>query len=340
MPNPIAKPLLLIVDLVCLPLMIASYVLFVVDLSVRLRAARPSITAYSLMYGRWIYDRTGKRPDPACRQLFRALPGVLTWLASLIAAPTLWTMRITGATLFGLTDYPVYTSTSIADYLGQRTRFLDDVLYRSLENVKQVVILGAGWDTRAYNLVQTADVRVYELDTVQMQAAKRKALKDARIDLTGVIFCTADFNKESWLDALKRAGFDPNLPTFVLWEGVSPYMTEAAVDATLQTVATQLAAGSAIAFDYFSRHYVQGGDFSLLPRPFAFAFRWIGEPHVFGLPTEPPARARLAAYLAANGLQLVEFEPIGAGARDTAGTVHSPDDEGHRVDGGLALAVN
>jgi hypothetical protein len=96
----------------------------------------------------------------------------------------------------------------------------------------------------------------------------------------------------------------------------------------------------AIAFDYFSRHYVEGGKISLLPWPFAAFFRWIGEPHVFGFPTEAPARARLAAFLAEKGLKLVEFESVGAGAREPAGAVHSPDDERHRVDGGLALAVN
>jgi methyltransferase (TIGR00027 family) len=327
-PKPIARLALLIVDLVSLPLMIASYLIFVAGLSVRFRATRPSITACSLMYGRWIYDRTGKRPDPACRQLLAALPGGLTWLAKLIAVPTLSALRVTGATLFGAVAFPVYHSTSIADYLGQRTRFLDDVLYQSLERIEQVVVLGAGWDTRAYNLVQEADVRVYELDTPQMQAVKREVLQRTQIDLSGVVFCTADFNKESWLDALKRAGFDPDVPTFVLWEGVSYYMTQASVEATLQTVATQLAAGSAIAFDYFAKHYVEGGKLSLLPRPFAAAFHWVGEPHLLGISTEPPARAQLVAFLGENGLKLAEFEPVGKG------------DDQHRVDGGLALAVN
>ena len=232
-------------------------------------------------------------------------------------------MRATGATLFGLTEYRVYSSTSIADYLGQRTRFLDDALRRSLETVEQVVILGAGWDTRAYNLVRERDVRVYEVDLAHMQAIKREVLANAQIDTSGVVFCPADLVQEPWLEALKQVGFDPGLPAFVLWEGVSYYMTQASVEATLRTVATGLASGSAIAFDYFSRHYVEGGEFSLLPWPFAAFFRWIGEPHVFGLPTEAPARARLAAFLAEKDLRLVEFEPIGAGAREPAGAVHS-----------------
>jgi methyltransferase (TIGR00027 family) len=327
-PKPIARLLVLTIELVSLPLMILSYLLFVTDFAVRFRATRLPITAYSLLFGRWIFDRTGQRPDPACRQLVQGLPGGLTWIAHLIGGAALWAMRSTGVTLFGLVEYPVYNSTSIADYLGQRTRFLDDALYRSLETVEQVVILGAGWDTRAYNLVRQADVRVYEVDTAQMQTAKRRALARARIDPSGVVFCTADLNHGSWLEALEQVGLDPGKPTFVLWEGVTYYLTPTAVEATLQTVATQLAAGSAIAFDYFSKHYVEGGELSLLPPLFASAFHWVGEPHLYGISTEPPARAQLAALLSENGLELAEFEPVGKG------------DEQNRVDGGLALAVN
>jgi methyltransferase (TIGR00027 family) len=333
-PKPIARFLVLIVELLVLPPALVSYGLFVVGFALRFRAERPPITAYSLLYGRWVFDRTGRRPDPACRQLFASLPGVLTWLADLIAAPTMWAIRVTGATLFGWLEYPVYHSTSMVNYLGQRTRFLDDALYRALESVEQVVILGAGWDTRAYNLDNGADVQVYEVDLVQMQRIKRQALARAGIDLSSVVFCSADLNQESWLGALKEVGFDPDVPTFVLWEGVTYYLTPTAVATTLQTVATQLAAGSAIAFDYFSRHYVEGGELSLLPRPLGSFFRLIGEPHVFGIPTEPPAEERLAVFLRENGLTLAEYEPIGADSRHSAG------DERHRADGGLVLATN
>jgi methyltransferase (TIGR00027 family) len=135
-------------------------------------------------------------------------------------------------------DYPVYSSSSLFGALGHRTRFVDDVMRSYLDKVEQVVILGAGWDTRAYNLARQADVRAFEVDTVETQTQKRRALEKADIDSADVIFATADFNKESWLDALKRVEFDPDKPTFILWEGVTYYLEAEAVEAILQTVAT------------------------------------------------------------------------------------------------------
>jgi methyltransferase (TIGR00027 family) len=225
-------------------------------------------------------------------------------------------------------DYPVYGSANLLDVLGHRTRFFDDAISGYLDKVEQIVILGAGWDTRACHLAQKEGVQVYEVDAPETQAQKRQALVKAKIDSSRVIFATADFNQESWLDALKRVDFDPEKPTFILWEGVTFYLEAKAVEATLQTVATQLAKGSAIAFDYAGKHIVDGDTVKMLYRfvlPFAQA---LGEGGTFGIPTEPPAQERLTAFLERNGLTLTKYEPIGKG------------DEKQRLDGGLVLAVN
>ncbi|NDJ62440.1 MAG: class I SAM-dependent methyltransferase, partial [Chloroflexi bacterium] len=187
----------------------------------------------------------------------------------------------------------------------------------------------AGWDTRLYSLVRPAkpDMCMYEVDAVNTQMQKRRALETAKIDTTGVVFAAADFNKESWLDALVRVGFDPAKPTFILWEGVTYYLEAAAVESTLQTVAQQLAQGSLIAFDYPAKHII-GGEGSRFYRAAMAAAERIGEPWQFGIPTEAPARDKLEAFLAENGLRLTAYEVIGDLDKDP------------RAHGGLALAVN
>jgi methyltransferase (TIGR00027 family) len=331
MPKPIAFLIFVIIEIVLLPITIMGTILlfvhFVVDfLFLKIRGKKISLTAYDPMFARWFLHALGKREDEAASPLWYALPGVSPITTWLMMGPTVWAMRITGFTI-NMYNYPVYSSSNPIDALGHRTRFFDDAMLSYLDQVEQVVILGAGWDTRAYSLAQREGVRVFEVDAAETQAQKRQALKKAKIDSSKVIFAPADFNIESWLDALKKVDFDPDQPTFVLMEGVTLYLETEAVEATLQTVATELAKGSAIAFDYIGKHIIDG-DASLFYRLVVPMTKVAGEGWTFGIPTRTPAKEQLAAFLEQNGLTLAKYEPIGKG------------DKKQRLEGGLALAVN
>jgi methyltransferase (TIGR00027 family) len=316
----------MLIEIVLLPVTIVGTILFSVNFILRLRETRTSATAYDPFFARWILHAQRKRRDEANKRLLYALPTISPLAVNLMMRPSLLAMRITGVTT-NMYDYPVYSSSSIWGAFGHRTRFFDDAMSSYLDKVDQVVVLGAGWDTRSYNLVKVTDVQAFEVDALETQAQKRESLEAANIDASDVVFATADFNKESWLDALERVGFDPDKPTFVLWEGVTYYLEAKAVEATPQTVAEQLASGSAIAFDYPARHIIEGNA-SLAYRMTKKAARLVGEPWTFGISIEAPAKETLAAFLKQNGLRLAEYEPVG----DVAG--------GERMHGGLAVAVN
>jgi methyltransferase (TIGR00027 family) len=331
-PKSIAFMIFVVIEIVLLPITIVGslllFVNFLVDfLFLKIRGKNISLTAYDPLFARWILDARGKREDKAARQLLYALPGVSPVTVWPMIGPTVWAMRVTGIAIH-MYDYPVYNSSNLVDALGHRTRFFDDALLSYLDKVEQVVILGAGWDTRAYSLAQREGVRVFEVDEVKTQTQKWQSLEKTKIDTADVIFAPADFNKESWLDALKRVDFDPDKPTFVLWEGVTYYLEAETVEATLQTVAAQLAKGSVIAFDYPAKHIMEG-DASLFYRLMVPMTRMSSEPWTFGgISAESPAKEQLAVYLERNGLTLVGYEPIGKG------------DKKQRLDGGLALAAN
>jgi methyltransferase (TIGR00027 family) len=326
MPKFIAFLFFLLIEILFLPSTVLGVVLFSVVFLRDVRGKNISMTTYDPLFARWVLDALGKRDDEAAGRLLYELPGGSSGLLGLAFKPTLWAMHVTGFTI-SLYDYPLHSSSGVFTMLGHRTTFFDDAMIRYLDHVKQVVILGAGWDTRAYGLARRKGVRVFEVDTVDMQAQKRESLEKAKIDSTGVIFAAADFNKESWLDALKRVGFDPDSPTFVLLEGVTYHLKAEAVQVTLQTVATQLAKGSAIAFDYVAKHIVEA-DASLLFRIVLLYLKIFGEPWTFGISTDSPAEEQLVKFLGQNGLRLAEYEPIGIG------------DKEQRLDGGLVLAVN
>jgi methyltransferase (TIGR00027 family) len=135
-------------------------------------------------------------------------------------------------------------------FIACRQRYIDDFLRERLgTGATQVVILGAGLDSRAYR-EGTAAVRFFEVDHPSTQAGKVEKLKRILGDVPGnVTFVPVDFDAET-LDKLSACGFDPTARTVFVWEGVTPYLTLQGVDATLGWISENAAAGSSIVLDY------------------------------------------------------------------------------------------
>src|SRR3954465_10882935 len=77
-----------------------------------------------------------------------------------------------------------------------RTRLIDDWIERSLDGIRQVVLLGAGFDTRAWRLRSVARVQVFEVDHPNTAALKRERLQAAGVDIARVKFVAVDFEKD------------------------------------------------------------------------------------------------------------------------------------------------
>jgi len=134
-----------------------------------------------------------------------------------------------------------------------RQRYAEDELGKALERgATQYVILGAGLDSFAYRRPDLADVlQVFEVDHPATQQWKRVRLRELNIALpSNLTFVPVDFEQQPLADGLHVGGHRPELPTFVSWLGVTPYLTEAAVFETLQYVAS-LVPGSEIVFEYW-----------------------------------------------------------------------------------------
>jgi methyltransferase (TIGR00027 family) len=136
-------------------------------------------------------------------------------------------------------------------FIAMRSRFAEDSARRAIDRgVRQILVLGAGLDTFAYRLKPTPELRIFELDHPATQAEKRRRLNEAQIvEPAHVAYVAHDFEEESMTAALKAAGLDLDRRTFVIWLGVTPYLTEAAVFATLSELANW-PGGSELVFDY------------------------------------------------------------------------------------------
>ena len=136
-------------------------------------------------------------------------------------------------------------------FIAMRSRFAEDSARRAIdEGVRQILVLGAGLDTFAYRLSPAADLSVFELDHPATQSDKRRRLAEAQIaEPQHVAYVAHDFEHGSMTAALEAGGLNPTKRTFVLWLGVTPYLTEDAVFATLGELA-RLPGGVEVAFDY------------------------------------------------------------------------------------------
>jgi methyltransferase (TIGR00027 family) len=195
------------------------------------------------------------------------------------------------------------TAPGAARYLLVRTKHFDQLVLDEVEaGAKQLVILGAGYDTRAYRFRdRLANVRVFELDHPDTARRKIQILTKNHGALpTHVAYVAIDFQRESLEARLRGAGYDEKLRTFFLWEGVTYYLAEAAVDLVLRTARDRSGPLSSIAFDYAYRSVVEGGSDAYGADVIRKKVKSLGEPFTFGI-----EEGKLSSFLAERGFELV-----------------------------------
>ncbi|MEU6539031.1 class I SAM-dependent methyltransferase [Streptomyces sp. NPDC047000] len=135
-------------------------------------------------------------------------------------------------------------------YFGLRTRVLDDFLLRSVRTgPRQVVLLGAGLDTRAFRLDWPPGCAVFEIDRAGVLEFKHQVLTDlAAIPRTKRVPVPVDLRAD-WAGALTAVGFDPAAPSVWLAEGLLFYLPGPAETCLIDTVDGLTAEGSALAFE-------------------------------------------------------------------------------------------
>ncbi len=148
--------------------------------------------------------------------------------------------------------YGEWRAPGTTGFIVARARYIDDYLQTCLDGgIDQLVILGAGLDSRAYRFEQLREhVKVFEVDHPATQQEKCKRLRRIFDELPKyVTFVPIDFNEES-LEKLFDFGFDKQWKTLFIWEGVTYYLTAEAMDSTLEFVVRNSEEGSSIIFDY------------------------------------------------------------------------------------------
>ena len=146
-------------------------------------------------------------------------------------------------------------------FIVSRCRYIDDLLEKCLDGeIEQVVMLGAGLDSRAYRFERLkGPARVLEVDQPATQAAKIARVKRIFGEVPRhVTYVPIDFNEET-LDKLVEYGYKRDSKSLFIWEGVVAYLQPEAVDATLAWVRSNSAPGSMIVFDIMDASFIDRG---------------------------------------------------------------------------------
>jgi len=139
-----------------------------------------------------------------------------------------------------------------------RTRYIDDAVQAALsKGIKQLVILGAGLDTRPCRLPGINGVSIFEVDLPAVQNDKKIKIKKlfGRFP-ENVAFIPIDFDTQSLEAVFSGTTFDPSRPVVFIWEGVTQYISEEAVQRTL-TFVGKSAPGSTLVFTYVLKSIVE-----------------------------------------------------------------------------------
>jgi methyltransferase (TIGR00027 family) len=170
-------------------------------------------------------------------------------------------------------------------YFNARTQYFDDVLLEeSRAGIEQLVILGAGFDSRSFRFTDSLrKVRVFEVDMPEVLALRAELLFRGQPMSAPPTQVPIDFETEDLAEALRGQGYVSSARTLFLWEGVTYYLPEEAVKLVLSLVASQSGPQSSILFDYVTKAFVDGDHTDYGARRLADGWRRLGNVNRFGV---------------------------------------------------------
>ncbi len=271
-----------------------------------MREGIPSITAAAVSLFRGIASLPGSpvdfANDPGMRALVPGPARVMLGALGALAGRRPRVHDVLAASTFGLLQH-----------VALRTAAIDAAIREErAAGIPQLVILGAGLDARAFRMPELSQSVVFEVDFPSTQALKRARARDLVPAAKELRWAPIDFEKDALSDVLERAGHRTDQRTVWIWEGVTMYLPEAALDATLAVVRDRTRPGGALLVTYATQELA-----SILEGPLAplepvvdFAFGLLGEP-LRGRMSSERAREKLDAF----GLEVVSDTGPDAWAR-------------------------
>jgi methyltransferase (TIGR00027 family) len=190
----------------------------------------------------------------------------------------------------------------LGNSIRARVRYFDDFVKAAIaEGLEQLVILGAGYDTRAYRIDGLCKIKVFEVDHPATQAMKQEKIKTIFGRLAEhVVYVAVDFERDNLGEKLLEKGYNESQKTLFVMEGLIMYIPAGAVDETLSFIAGNSGKGSRIIFDYYLQSLVDGTSNLETAANIRKYVAEQGEPLLFGIKED-----EVGAFLAERGFSQI-----------------------------------
>jgi len=254
-------------------------------------AARASVTAEIMTVHR-ATEMLRPQDERVCQDCFAIQFLSQEWVELLKDRQRLMTLANEGAKKF-----PGINGAVVA-----RTRFIDEIVLEYVkEGLVQLVILGAGYDSRAYRIEGIkGNVTVFEMDDPFTQQIKMQKLITILGEKPGYVkYVPIDFIKDDLKICLLKNGYDPKRRTLFIMEGLTFYLPAGTVDRILAFIAEHTGLFSAVVFDYLPPSVINGTSDRTEVKNFRMDLQSYGEYLRFGLESD-----ELATFLAQRGFKL------------------------------------
>ena len=283
-----------------IPLAVVGFVMVAYKQILVSKRLGASQTGIEVLNGRWAMHVFGMRDDIPSKRLAEAIPNTSVLGLSFCLIP-LWVKYKISGTLTLYPRLPQEGSETLLDMVPARTLYIDQILDRAASDMEQFVLMGSGYDSRAYLYSEKYGMKCFELDRTETQQLKTEALTKAGLDSSHVSLIPVDFERENMFDKLSKAGWDPSRKTFFLLEGVTLYLEEGTVRTILRDIAECAAPGSVLTLDIYAQKIIDaafGGSKRLL--------EYTNEALSFGLPFETDFERVLADFVESKDVRLGE----------------------------------
>ena len=284
-----------------IPLAVVGFVMVAYTQILVSKRLDASQTGIETLNSRWTMHMFGMRDDIPSKRLAEAIPNTSVLGLSFCLIP-LWVKYTISGTLALYPCAPQEGSETLLDWFVVRTLYIDRILERAAPDMEQFVLIGSGYDSRAYLYSEKHRMKCFELDRAGTQRLKTDTLTKAGIDSGHVSFIPVDFECENAFDKLSGAGWDPGRKTLFLLEGVTLYLEEETVRTILRDIAERAAPGSVLTLDIYAQEMIDN-----LTRRSGRLLELTNEgPLSFGLPFETGFERVLADFIESEDLRLGE----------------------------------
>ena len=300
----------LVLQIAFLPLAVVGLVIVAYKQLAVSKRLGVSQTMVEVLNTRWTMHVFDMREDIASARLADSIPNTSPFGLWLVLFP-LWVKYKMSGAYFGYPKVPDEGRENLINFMVARTLYIDRIIRRVLGDMDQFVLLGAGYDTRAYGEFKRDGTAVFELDQTHNQELKVTSLGNAGIDAAHVTFVPVDFSRDDIFEKLQTAGYDTAKKTTFLWEGVTLYLAEEDVRKTLRDVREHAAPGSVVVADFYAERSIRMGSGSVVKKTLEYTDETLG----FGLPFEDDHEQTLQHFVNSEGLTVGETTFLGSSGK-------------------------